>query len=47
MFISGQIALNPKNGELIINNIIKEKKMVLKNVKGLVGERDLNFDINH
>ena len=29
MFISGQIALNPKNGELITHNIIDETRQVM------------------
>jgi len=36
VFASGQIALDPKTGELILDNIEDETKMVLENVKAVL-----------
>ena len=44
MFISGQIALNPKNGELIISEIQKETTQVMENLKAILSEASLTFE---
>ena len=44
MFISGQIALNPKNGELITDEIKKETTQVMENLKAILNEASLTFE---
>ena len=44
MFISGQIALNPKNGELITGEIEKETTQVMENLKAILSEASLSFE---
>ena len=44
MFISGQIALNPKNGELITGEIKKETTQVMENLKAILSEASLTFE---
>ena len=43
-FISGQIALNPKNGKLITDDINKETTQVMENLKAILSESSLTFD---
>ena len=44
MFISGQIALNPENGELITGEIKKETTQVMENLKAILNEASLTFE---
>ena len=44
MFISGQIALNPKTGDLILNNIVDETVQVMENLKSILDEANLCFE---
>ena len=44
IFISGQIALNPKNGELITGEIKKETAQVMGNLKAILSEASLTFE---
>ena len=44
MFISGQIALNPKNGELITSEIKEETSQVMENLKAILSEASLTFE---
>ena len=44
IFISGQIALNPINGELITDEIKKETTQVMENLKAILSEVSLNFE---
>lgn len=44
MFISGQIALNPKNGELMTGEIKKETAQVMENLKAILSEASLTFE---
>ena len=44
MFISGQIALNPKNGELITGEIKEETSQVMENLKAILSEASLTFE---
>ena len=44
MFISGQIALNPKNGELIVSEIKKATPQVMENLNAILNEASLTFE---
>jgi 2-iminobutanoate/2-iminopropanoate deaminase len=44
MFISGQIALNPKNAKLMTDDIHKETTQVMENLKAILAESSLTFD---
>ena len=44
LFISGQIALNPKSGDLIVNCIKDETKQVMENLKAILTEASLTFE---
>lgn len=44
MFISGQIALNPKNRELMTGEIKKETAQVMENLKAILSEASLTFE---
>ena len=44
MFISGQIALNPQNGELITDEISKETTQVMENLSAILSEASLTFE---
>lgn len=43
LFTSGQIAINPKTGDLITNSIEEETKQVMANVKAVLEEADMDF----
>ena len=42
-FISGQIAINSKSGELVINNVKDETKQVMENLKAVLNTVNLDF----
>ena len=44
LYISGQIALNPKTGELITANIEEETHQVMQNIKGVLEEAGCTFE---
>jgi len=44
IFISGQIAINPKTNLLVNTNIQEETKMVMENIKFILLESDCTFD---
>ena len=44
VFISGQIAIDPKTNKIIINNIIEETKMVFQNIDNILKECDCDFN---
>jgi|TARA_B100001939_G_scaffold308834_1_gene289731 2-iminobutanoate/2-iminopropanoate deaminase len=44
LFISGQIALNPKSGELITDEIKRETTQVMENLKAILSEASLTFE---
>ncbi|TBO45152.1 RidA family protein [Pedobacter kyonggii] len=44
LFISGQVAINPENGELNIGNIEEETHQVMRNLKAVLLEAGLTFD---
>jgi len=43
LFISGQICINPSNGELINGNIVDETHQVMKNLKAILLEAGTDF----
>jgi len=44
LFISGQIALNPQNGELVTDEISKETNQVMENLNAILSEASLTFE---
>ena len=44
LYTSGQIAINPKTGELVTNNIEDETKQVMENLKIILAEADMTFE---
>lgn len=43
LYVSGQIAINPANGNLVMDNIIEETKQVMENLKAILEAANLNF----
>lgn len=43
LFVSGQIALNPASGELLINDIETETKQVMENIGAILKEAGIDF----
>ena len=43
LYISGQVALNPENNELIQGSIKDETHQIMKNIKSILNEAGLNF----
>lgn len=44
LFTSGQIAINPKNGQLVLDNIEKETKQVMENLQEVLKEARMSFE---
>tara|TARA_B100001063_G_scaffold39935_1_gene33719 strand:- start:1751 stop:2128 length:378 start_codon:yes stop_codon:yes gene_type:complete len=44
LYISGQVALNPKNGKMINNSLEDETNQVMNNLKAILNEVDFNFN---
>ena len=44
LYTSGQIAINPANGELILTDIEAETKQVMENMKAVLAAADMTFD---
>lgn len=44
LFTSGQIAINVKTGELILDNIKVETKTVMENLKAVLNEAGMTFE---
>ena len=44
LFVSGQVAINPENGELNISTIEEETHQVMRNLKAVLLEAGLTFD---
>ena len=44
LFASGQIAINPISGELVVENIIEETHQVMKNIKAVLDASEMSFD---
>ncbi len=43
LYVSGQIALDPKSGELLISNIEEETHRVLDNIEAILHEAEMEF----
>lgn len=43
LFTSGQIALDPKTGELNTSNIVDETKLVMSNIGAILNKAGMNF----
>ncbi|RSK38580.1 Rid family detoxifying hydrolase [Mangrovimonas spongiae] len=44
LYTSGQIAINPKNGELITEDIEAETHQVMQNLKAVLAAADMTFE---
>jgi len=44
IFVSGQIALNPSTGELVLDDIKTETKQVMENIKAILTEAGIDFN---
>ena len=44
LYCSGQIAINPKSGELNTANISTETNQVMQNLEAVLSEAEMNFD---
>ena len=44
LYTSGQIAINPKTGELVINTLEDETKQVMENLKIVLAEAGMTFE---
>ena len=44
LYISGQIALDPETGELVLESIEKETHQVMQNLKAILGNAGMNFE---
>jgi len=44
LYTSGQIALHPETGELILDNIKAETKQVMENMKAVLKEANMTFE---
>jgi 2-iminobutanoate/2-iminopropanoate deaminase len=43
LFVSGQVAIHPSNGELVLDDIKTETKQVMENIKAILTEAGLGF----
>jgi 2-iminobutanoate/2-iminopropanoate deaminase len=44
LYVSGQIPLNPENGELVKGDIKKETKQVMDNIEAILKEAGMTFE---
>ena len=44
LYTSGQIAINPKNGEMVMDTIENETKQVMENLKAVLTEAGMTFE---
>lgn len=44
LFVSGQVAINPENGELNLSSISEETHQVMRNIKAVLLEAEYEFD---
>lgn len=44
LYTSGQVAINPSNGELVLDNIEVETEQVMQNLKAVLEAADMTFD---
>lgn len=43
LYVSGQIAINPANGQLVMDNIIEETQQVMNNLKAILEAAGMDF----
>lgn len=44
LYTSGQIAINPKSGELVLEDVKTETKQVMENLKAVLKAADMTFE---
>jgi|SRR5690606_4039933 len=44
LYVSGQVALNPENGELMMDSIESQTHQVMKNLSAVLAAADMNFE---
>ncbi len=44
LYTSGQIAINPENGELVLDNIAAETTQVMENLKEVLAAAEMTFE---
>lgn len=44
LFVSGQVAINPENGSLVLDNITTETHQVMKNLQAILTEAGIGFE---
>lgn len=44
LYVSGQIALDPSTGELVMGSIEEETHQVMKNIKAVLSEANISFE---
>ena len=44
LFLSGQIAINPENGEVVQSSIAEEANQVMRNIKAVLLEAEYGFE---
>jgi 2-iminobutanoate/2-iminopropanoate deaminase len=44
LYTSGQIAINPETGNLVLDNITQETEQVMQNLKAVLEKAEMNFD---
>ena len=44
LYTSGQIAIDPKTGNLVIDDIKTETKLVMENLKAILSEAEMTFE---
>lgn len=44
LYTSGQIAINPRNGELVLDSIPTETKQVMENLKAVLTAAEMTFE---
>ena len=44
LYTSGQVAINPENNELVLDNIEVETEQVMKNLKAVLEAADMTFE---
>jgi 2-iminobutanoate/2-iminopropanoate deaminase len=44
LYTSGQIAINPKTGEIVLSSILEETKQVMENLKEVLAAAEMTFE---
>ena len=44
LFVSGQIPIDPKTGDLVQNDIVAETRQVMENIKAILESAELTFE---